>query len=243
MLRIRIHLPRELPALTYSHQDLIHDAIINGLEQAGCDTAYLIGRNAGLWTFAPLGWHRGHTGFVHTLIISTADKDIAQALTRLKPESITQRRWNEESINFAGAHLSIEPDPLFPNQTQLACLLLSPLVLQQNNQDKRKQWCSDLGELDLSEIISRKLSAKAGRPIQLSIQPDALYLKANPKHSVLVNLKQFSNRQQSFVIGMQAPLVLQGNEEDLRFAWYAGIGEKVRNGFGCLGLFEQGVHS
>ena len=40
---------------------------------------------------------------------------------------------------------------------------------------------------------------------------------------------------------MQAPLLLEGSEEDLRFAWYAGLGEKTRNGFGCLGLIEQGV--
>jgi CRISPR-associated endoribonuclease Cas6 len=240
MLRIKCLLPHPIPAQTYSHQDLIHDAIINGLEAAGCDPAYLIGLNARPWTFAPLGWHKGHEGFVHSLVISTADLEVARALTRLKPETITQRRWNGETLNFAGAQLSIEPDPIFPQQTQLACLLLSPLVLQ-TKQGTSKQWCKDLRDLDLSEIISRKLSAKAGRAIQLTIQPDSLYLRANPKHSVLVNLKQFPNGHKSFVIGMQAPLLIQGSEDDLRFAWYAGIGEKTRNGFGCLGLLNEGM--
>jgi CRISPR/Cas system endoribonuclease Cas6 (RAMP superfamily) len=36
-------------------------------------------------------------------------------------------------------------------------------------------------------------------------------------------------------------LVLTGSDDDLRFAWYAGIGEKTRNGFGCMGLAEQGL--
>lgn len=241
MLRIKLTLPYPIPAQTYSHQDLIHDAIINGLEATGYHVSYLIGASARLWTFAPIGWHRGHQGFVHSLVISTPDYDLALALTRLKPEHITQRRWNEETLNFAGAYLSIEPDPLLPHQTQLACLLLSPLVLQ-TKQSTGKQWCKDLRELDLSEIISRKLSVKAGRPIQLTVQPDTLYLRANPKHSVLINLKHFPNGHKSFVIGMQAPLLLEGSEEDLRFAWYAGIGEKTRNGFGCLDLLEQGVH-
>lgn len=241
MLRIKYLLSHPTPAQTYTHQDLIHDAIINGLETAGCDAASLMGINARPWTFAPLGWHQGHQGFVHSLVISTSAPDIARALTRLKPETITQRRWNGETLSFAGAQLSIEPDPLFPNQTQLACLLLSPLVLQ-NKQGTDKQWCKDLRDLDLGEIISRKLSAKAGRPIQLTIQLDALYLRVNPKHSVLVNLKHFPNGHKSFVIGMQAPLLIQGSEDDLRFAWYAGIGEKTRNGFGCLGLLEEGVH-
>ena len=240
MLRIRLTLPRRITAQTYTHQDLIHDAIINGLEAAGCNASDLIGLNARLWTFAPIGWHNGHQGWVHSLIISTSDLDITRALTRLKPETINQRRWNGETLSFAGAQLNIEPDPMFPQQTQLACLLLSPLVLQAK-QGTSKQWCKNLGDLDLSEIISRKLSAKAGRPIQLTIQPDALYLRANSKHSVLVNLKQLPNGQKSFVIGMQAPLLIQGSEDDLRFAWYTGIGEKTRNGFGCLGLLEAGV--
>jgi CRISPR/Cas system endoribonuclease Cas6 (RAMP superfamily) len=37
------------------------------------------------------------------------------------------------------------------------------------------------------------------------------------------------------------PLVIEGNEADLRFAWYAGIGEKTRAGFGCIGLAQQGI--
>jgi CRISPR/Cas system endoribonuclease Cas6 (RAMP superfamily) len=213
MLRIRLSLPPPHTAQTYTHQDLIHDALINSLEASGCDASDLMGLNARVWTFAPIGWHKGHQGFVHSLIISTSDFDMARALTRLKPETIIQRRWNGETLNFANAQLSIEPDPLFPHQTQLACLL-----------------------------VSRQLSVKAGRPIQLKVQPDALYLRANPRHSVLVNLKQLPNGHKSFVIGMQAPLLLEGSEDDLRFAWYSGIGEKTRNGFGCLGLLEQGVH-
>jgi CRISPR/Cas system endoribonuclease Cas6 (RAMP superfamily) len=40
---------------------------------------------------------------------------------------------------------------------------------------------------------------------------------------------------------MSALLVLAGSEEDLRLAWYAGIGEKTRLGFGCMGLAERGI--
>lgn len=244
MLRIRFNLPHPLPAQIYTHQDLIHDAIINGLEQAGVSSEHMVGRYAKPWTFAPLGWHRGHQGFVHSLVISSIDPVIARALTRIKPEHITQRRWNGEIIDFTGSNRSIEYDPIFPDQTQLECLLLSPLALQDHTQqNSKKHWYQNLSALPLSEIISHKLSTQAGREVQLKILPDLLYLRANPKHSVLVNLKQHKNGQKSFVIGMQAPLLLAGSEEDLRFAWYAGIGEKTRNGFGCLGLLEQGVGS
>ncbi|RKZ38602.1 MAG: CRISPR-associated protein Cas6, partial [Gammaproteobacteria bacterium] len=85
------------------------------------------------------------------------------------------------------------------------------------------------------------LSRLAGREIKLQVQPDSLYIRINPDHSVLVPMKLMRNGKTVFVIGMNAPLVLSGSEEDLRFAWYTGIGEKTRNGFGCIGLAEQGV--
>ncbi len=247
MLRIRLTLPKSLPAQTYTHQDLIHDALVNAFEQAGASMNDVIGPQAKAWTFAPLGYHRGHTGVAHSLVVSTADPNLARALTRLQADAIVQRRWNTEAFNFSGATLGMEADPFWPGQTQLACLLLSPLVIEDKDttpQNGNKRWFNDLTnpQLQLSDIINRQLSARAGRPIQLSINPDTLYLRATPKHSVLVNLKVLKNGRKSFVIGMQAPLLLEGSEDDLRFAWYAGIGEKTRSGFGCLGLLEQGVH-
>ena len=246
MLRIRLTLPKSHSPQRYTHQDLIHDALVNAFEQAGAPMQAVIGAQAKTWTFAPLGWHQGHQGLAHSLIVSSADPTLARALSRFQTNAVVQRRWNDEFINFSAATISIEPDPLLPQQTQLACLLLSPLVIQDKGSEssKTKRWFSQLNhpQLPLSDLINQKLSKQAEREIHLSVIPDPLYLRANPKHSVLVNLKVQKNGQKSFVIGMQAPLLLEGSEDDLRFAWYAGIGEKTRSGFGCLGLLEQGVH-
>lgn len=245
MLRVRIQLPKGQPAQQYDHHDLIHDAIINALIIAGADSNDLIGHQAKPWTFAPLGWHKGHTGFAHSLVISTADIQLAQALSRIKPADLTKRRWESSFVNFSAAHIGIEPDPVFPGQNQLGCLFLSPLLLQdKSHTGKSKRWHQNLSNLtpeQLSATINRKLSFVADRVVNLRLYPDSLYLRANPKHSTLINLKVFKNGNKSFVIGMQAPLLLEGNEDDLRLAWYAGIGEKTRSGFGCLGLAEQGV--
>lgn len=246
MLRIRLQLPKAEAPQQYDHYDLIHDALVNAFEEAGASMSDVIGSQAKAWTFSPLGYHRGHTGVAHSLVVSTVDAGLARALTRFKAKAIVQHRWNTASINFSAASISIEPDPFWPGQTQLACLLLSPLVIEDKDTStpkRSKRWFNDLTnpQLPLSDIINRQLSARAGRPIQLTITPDNFYLRANPKHSVLVNLKVLRNGHKSFVIGMQAPLVLEGSEDDLRFAWYAGIGEKTRSGFGCLGLLEQGV--
>lgn len=242
MLRIRIQLLKPEKAKTYSHQDLIHDALVNAWAAAGATTEDVIGSHSKPWTFAVLGFHRGHVGYVHTIIVSTSDLNLARLLTRFKAETITKRRFDDEYFDFSKANISIEPDPVFPQQTQLACLFYSPLVLKDHKlSDKKKVWHSNLGECDLAARINKRLSTIAEREVSLSISPDSLYLRANPKHSVLVNLKRFQNGNKSFVIGMQAPVILAGSEDDLRLAWYAGVGEKTRNGFGCLGLLEAGL--
>jgi len=242
MLRLRIQLLKPEKAQTYSHLDLVHDALINAWAAAGATTEDVIGSHSKPWTFAVLGWHRGHVGFVHTIIVSTPDTNLARLLTRFKPESITKRRFDDEYFDFSKANISIEPDPIFPQQTQLACLFNSPLVLKDRERsDKKKVWHSRLDECDLDARINTRLSKLADRKVALSITPDSLYLRANPKHSILVNLKRFQNGNKSFVVGMQAPVILSGSEEDLRLAWYAGLGEKTRNGFGCLGLLEEGL--
>lgn len=242
MLRLRIQLPKPEKAQTYSHQDIIHDALVNAWAAAGATTEDVIGSASKPWTFAVLGWHRGHVGYTHTIIVSTPDPDLARLLTRFKSETITKRRFDEEYFDFSKANISVEPDPVFPQQSQIACLFYSPLVLKdQQRSGKKKVWHSNLAECDLGARINIRLSKLAGREVSLSVSPDSLYLRANPKHSVLVNLKRFKNGNKSFVVGMQAPVILSGSEDDLRLAWYAGVGEKTRNGFGCLGLLEEGL--
>lgn len=244
MLRIRLQLSKAKPLQQYDHHDLIHDALINALIAAGAEKSEVIGHQARPWTFAPLGWHHGHAGVAHSLIVSTVDARLAQALSRLDPAQVVKRRWDAASINFAPANVRIEPDPILPRQSQLACLMLSPLLIHDDSHTgKGKRWHKNLNAIgdDLSRIINRKLSFIAERDVRLNISPDSLYLRANPQHSVLVNLKTFKDGRKSFVIGMQSPLLLEGSEDDLRLAWYSGIGEKTRSGFGCLGLLEQGV--
>ena len=61
MLRIRLQLPKGAGLQVYSHQDLIHDALVNAWVEAGATSADIIGYQAKSWNFAALGWHRGHT--------------------------------------------------------------------------------------------------------------------------------------------------------------------------------------
>jgi len=240
MNRIRLSLPRGQWA-TYRHQDLVHDAIVNALIAAGAKPEQVIGAGAEPWTFAALGYHRAHEGQVHGLVIATPSAALAPCLAALDPSAVRYARAaTGELLDFSAADLSIEPPPVCDDPGMLGVLTLSPLAISEPGKHK-KRWLTRLHQVDLSAVANTRLSRIAGRPVALSVLPDSLYLRANPKHSVLVSTKRMRNGRAAFVIALQAPLVLSGSREDLLLAWYAGLGEKARNGFGCLGLADEGV--
>lgn len=240
MRRIRLKLARGRRA-SYRHLDLIHDAIVNALTAAGADSEQVIGARAHPWTFAALGCHQEQEGQVHSLVISTASTELANALKALDTSALRYARAaTDELFDFSGALVTQEDPPLCADPGVLGVLALSPIAIRERSATS-KRWHTSLADVDLSAAISARLSRLAGRDVALTVQPDSLYLRANPKHSVLVSTKCMKNGRSAFVIGMQAPLVLAGRREDLLLAWYAGIGEKTRNGFGCLGLAENGV--
>jgi CRISPR-associated endoribonuclease Cas6 len=241
MLRIQITLPKK-GEVYYHYLDILHDALVNAWIAAGATSEQITGMSALPWHFAPLGKQNKQGKIVHTLIVSTPDATLAQCLAKINSDDIFYARASTvEKVHFAGAEIKIEADPIFPNQNALGVLMLSPLAISDKTASPKKRWHKQLRQCDLSAAINHRLSRIAGREIKLEIQPDTLYLRCNPDHSVLVPMKLMRNGKTAFVIGMSAPLVLTGSDDDLRFAWYAGIGEKTRNGFGCMGLAEQGL--
>lgn len=237
MRRYRFSLPRGEFA-EYRYLDLLHDALVTAWTKQGFASEKICGPNALPWNFAVLGFHRGSVGKAHTLVVSTPSPELADALDRLDPADIRYvRAATGEFVNFDSATKFEDPCPILPGQYVLSVFLLSPLAIRRAD----RRWHMCLSDVDLDAAINTRLSRIAGRPVNLRIQPDSLYLRANPRHSVLVHLKGGTDGRQSFVIGMQAPLVIAGSDEELRLAWYAGLGEKTRNGFGCVGLFERGL--
>jgi len=238
--RIRLRLPKG-QAISYDYQDILHDALINAWLAAGAPIEQVLGAQARPWTFAAIGWRKSNQGRVHSLVVATPDATLARFLRQLDPTHVRYARASTaELVDFGPAEMIPEPDPIPPQRGALGVLLLSPLAVSDHGSGERKRWHNRLDGLDLSPLLSRRLSKLAGRPVRLKIQADPLYLRANPRHDVLVKLKQ-TPQGPAFVIGMKAPLVLAGSEEDLRLAWYAGLGEKTRNGFGCIGLLERGI--
>ena len=113
--------------------------------------------------------------------------------------------------------------------------MLSPLAVSVRGQKGR--WHDDLAKIgsDLEQAVSFRLSRLTGRDVRLEVEPDRLYLRANPRHSTLVRTRTVKGGKPAFVIGTMCPLSISGRIEDLRSAWALGIGEKNRYGFGCIG--------
>jgi CRISPR-associated endoribonuclease Cas6 len=240
MYRIRLMLPKQ-QHVCYRNLDILHDALINGWEAAGAHAGELMGLNARLWNFAALGWHHPGENRVHTLVVSTPDPELSRYLKSLRPSEVRcARAATGEAVDFSNAEICEDTDPVGPGQNGLGAVMLSPLAISRKNGNK-KQWYNRLEGADLSTAISSRLSRLSGRKVALRVQADRLYIRSNPRYDTLVQTKETASGQRAFVIGMRMPLVLQGNEDDLRLAWYAGIGEKTRNGFGCIGLAERGI--
>lgn len=240
MYRIRMTLPKRKDE-GYRNLDMLHDALINALAEAGASPEEVIGMNARLWNFAPLGWRRGNESRVHTLVVCTPDPVLTGYLEKIDPAKVCHSRPETgEEVDFSSAEILVEPDPVVPGQTALGVVMLSPLAVSRRD-GSGKKWHNNLNDFDLTAAANHRLSRLAGRTVALRVEPDRLYLRGNPKHDTLVQTKEFTNGKRDFVIGIRAPLILQGSDEDLRLAWYAGIGEKTRYGFGCVGLAERGI--
>lgn len=240
MYRIRLRLPHG-QAASYRYQDILHDALINAWLVAGAHIEQVLGPQACPWTFAALGRRQRDQGSAHTLVVATPDSELTRFLQCFDPAQVRYARASTaELVDFSSAEVIPEFDPIPPHGGAIGVLLLSPLVVSDTESRERKRWHNHLHAVDLSTALSQRLAKLAGRPVQLQIQADPLYLRANPRHDVLVKLKQ-TPQGIAFVIGMKAPLVLAGSEADLRLAWYAGLGEKTRSGFGCIGLSERGI--
>jgi hypothetical protein len=242
MHRIRLSLPKGQDA-RYRNLDILHDALVNAWIAAGAPSESVVGRNASPWHFAALGGHRDGANYAHTLVIGTPDPELSQLLMRLDPAEATYARARTaEAVDFSHAAVTPDPDPVMPGQTAIGVVMLSPLaVTRANRNGPGPRWCNAVDGFDLGAAVSKRLSRLAGRPVRLYAEPDRLYVRVHPRYDTLVRVKEGADGRAAFVIGMLLPLVLTGSEEDLRLAWYAGIGEKNRNGFGAIGTAEKGI--
>lgn len=231
----RIFMALEGRALPYAYLDSIHAAIVAGLTAEELSSRQLIGRDAAPWTFAAKGFSRpGGRLFLSGLTISTCDEGVGEALRRLKPENVRRLSSNGDCIDLKGARKIVIQEPFLDGQEELAICFASPFVLTQPlaGRPQGKIYVQTLEGIDFSHVFSKGLSRRLGRRVDIEAHADPLSVATDGAKPRIISLRRSPGGRvttPAFAVHM----TLRGATEDLRTAYYAGLGEKTRYGFGC----------
>lgn len=234
-MRVNFSAPEDTSA-TFRFLDSLHGAIINAWTIAGISADSVIGYNSENWSFGAVG-KATPKGFMLRSVVIGAEGELESALSALEANSLRKHSTNGDIINLSSWRKSYESFPIISHSEKtyaLPATMISPLALSVRG--KKGRWHQQYSEIgpQLQEAVNYRLSRLTGRTTQLVLEPDRLYLRANPRHSHLVHTRAVRGGRDAFVIGMTFPMIIRGPIEDLQSAWSLGIGEKNRYGFGCI---------
>ena len=237
-MRVRVKSPRGRP-VRVQFLDSLHAALVNAWTSCGARSEDVVGRNAGNWSFGAVGTATSRGFILESVAIGAEGGRLEPILDRLAPETMRKKSVNGDIVDLSTWDLAAEELPVAcaPEETAtLPAIMLSPLALSVRG--RKGRWHDDLVKAGphLEEAVNHRLSRLTNRDVRLKVEPDRLYLRANPKHSTRVRTRSVKGSKPAFGIGMMCPLSISGRLEDLHSAWALGIGEKNRYGFGCIGF-------
>ena len=236
-MRIKFSAPRGERA-RFRFLDSLHGALVNAWTTCGAPGEAVVGREAGNWSFGAIGTATPRDFVLKSVVVGAEGELLEPVLKNLIPETVRKRSVNGDVVDLAAWDVTREELPVVcepGGHTTLPAIMLSPLALSVRNEKGR--WHDDLAKAGpaLEVAVNARLSRLTGRNVTLKVDPDRLYLRANPRHSMMVRTRSVNGDKPAFVIGTMCPLTLSGRVEDLNSAWALGIGEKNRYGFGCIG--------
>ena len=189
-MRIRLSAPRGT-YVRVRYLDSVHGALINAWTTCGANGTDVVGRDAGNWSFGAVGTATA-TGFILKSLVVGAEGGLESVLPRLAPETIRKSSSNGDKVDLSSWNSSDDNLPMVcrPGENAiLGAIMLSPLAISVRG--RKGRWHDDLRQVgpELEEAINFRLSRLTGREVRLKIEPDGLYLRANPKHSTLVRTR------------------------------------------------------
>lgn len=232
MLRISIKVPLNQCRLNYRQS--MHSAILNAWIKAGADRDSVYGESAKPWTFAILGPMRGQTQNAEEVVISTANENLSKILQKFDPADVTTFSSESESISLAGGKIFAQNDPFLPGQKSFYADFASPFVVSERAlKGEKKRMINDFAKLDLSSAFSRNLSRRQDQPVEITVLADRLAIASSKTSIRVVPIRRAAGRTIYFS-AWSFPVEIRGETEALRSAWYGGVGEKTKYGFGCM---------
>ncbi len=171
---------------------------------------------------------------VQRVIVGSSDPDIANILKQVQSKDLLEPSQVEGSgLDLRKSNLYIAAPWLDTEAASLYCI--SPIrVTEQHDKQNNYQSYLQTGET-LNQLLNKTMQARFGRPFNLSMIPDSLYVRSRGGDvSASMAIKTRPDGKPIIIKGLNIPFVLTGSSEDLHDVWYSGLGRSTARGFGCL---------
>jgi len=241
-IRVTIDLPDYPHPTVLAIQDSVHNVLIHAFAQHGVHPAH---NQPAAWGFGtvthpvePPGKAPSHLRQLQRIVVGSTDPTLAEALAKFTPEDLTELSQVPGSgLDLRTARLTFTdhwiPTSVLPVFPITPIRVLSP---RDGSQGSVAQLTLDARWMD---GINRTMSRRFGRPFQLRVIPDDLYIRERQGRLVTsLPVKRDARGHLVYLPGLTFPAILTGPSEDLRDAWFNGLGAGTGMGFGCLGFAE-----
>jgi CRISPR-associated endoribonuclease Cas6 len=173
---------------------------------------------------------------VERVIVGSNDPATVEALRQITPVDLVEPKQSEGSgLDLHMANIYPAPDWQDTEAVNLYCV--SPLRVS----DPANRKCSLLqtGEA-FNQALNQTMQTRFGRPFDLRLTPDSLYVRSKKGEiGAGMGIKTSEKTGQPVIVrGIVLPFLLTGPAQDIRDAWYGGLGRSTARGFGCVELAE-----
>lgn len=219
-------------ASPYVFRDSLHAAVVAALYAAGATESDMVGATAKPWTFSPVQSVQGNKLSLRGVTISSSDDELGRMIGRIKPEEIRWNSQNGDRIDFGHGKVTSFRNPVPHHAGEMQVYFASPFVVS-TKADGPKKWVEDLKDVDLSAAFSKGLSRRVGRDVAIGVSVDDFVMRAASKQIAIIAIRQSGSRKVT-VPGFYTNATISGSRDDLMAAYFAGLGEKTRYGFGMV---------
>jgi CRISPR-associated endoribonuclease Cas6 len=240
MIRLYIDLPKTYRHAVIKDRDQVANTLVAALKKHGWRPNE---KQPARWGFGvvakrlnaksdnPKQWlHK-----VERIIVGSNEAETAAALAQLTPSDLLE----DNQVDGAGLDLSmaaIDAAPDWQDTEAVNVYCVSPLRV--SDPANRKLSLLQTGDA-FNQALNQTMQTRFGRPFDLRLTPDSLYVRVKSGDIAAgMAIKTLDNGKPVIVRGIVLPFLLTGSAEDIRDAWYCGLGRSTARGFGCLEVAE-----
>lgn len=243
MIRRVIRIPRTrfretLGQRTISDRGQVADLLGCALRKHGCNPTI---DGPARWAFGVIARSLAARGTeryfaIEAIHLGSSEPSIARAIAALRPEDLVLDKalpgWE---LDLRCTEIHDHPDP--PHSIEaLACYCISPIRVTRMLGKNRQEDITTLTD-DFGEQVNRTMGHRFGRSFHLKLLPDRIYVRSRGGEvSAGFAIKTRPNGTVVVKRGIALPFTLVGPTEDVRDAWYSGLGRTTALGFGMLGM-------